>query len=1024
MNSPLPTLYLVLLVVNCVISIGLAYQRWRGQYAPLTLTFVGIMTLTVVWSAAQFSELISITYEAKYFWIRVQAVGAMGLAVTWYLFVLRQTGRIHSFAWQRILLLYAIPLLSMFLAWTNEFHQWIWQDLTIVSIGSFSTIRYMFGSWFWVQLAYSYVILALTIGVLIDTFRSSVVAYKQQAWVLTAAMSTPWVVNGLFFTEITPFDFTPVATMVSGLILVWGTRRVQLLDLMPIARNMVMEGMQDGVIIVDRYKRVVDVNPAGQKLINIPIDELIGQPVEKVAEEWPEDISWPQATHATTRAYLNIQSNDDLHSLDIEISPLFTWRRAPVGYLVVLHDVTQRHRETQLLNSEKDVLQLLADGAPLETILTTLIHALETQFPAMKGAIYLLSENKRKWQLGAAPTLPPAYVAHLDDVAVEDSTNCRIAVQTKEPVVTVDISADPIWSEMRELPLSYGLRACWSIPIISSDGEVLGSWAIYHQQPHIPMQDESRILARLNPLASITIQRRQTKTTLDTVQQFNERLLASVRDGIIVYDKDLCYQLWNKTMVQMTGLSEAEMLGRRPVEVFPFLREAGVEALLQRALAGETVQMDDTHYTVPQTGKSGWYTARYAPHYNGEGDIIGVVATLTEVTERRNVEMALRQTQKLESLGVLAGGVAHDFNNLLTGMLAQMSLASIKLEANPNVQKHVKQAIMAANQAADLTRQLLAYAGKGQFQIESLNLNQIVEQNTTLLKTSIPKKVSLSLDMSASLPFVEADRGQIQQVVMNLVINGAEAIEPRSGRVQIRTSVSDGELKRGFTQFLPCEGEQQFVCLEVSDTGRGMDRATQECIFDPFFSTKTQGRGLGLSATLGIIRAHGGGLHLKSELDEGTTFRVFFPAGETNHNIGRHETGPLTALAPIKTDKPVVLVVDDEEPVRQAIQDILTAVGLQVMTATNGLEGLILFEQNQSEIGLVILDMQMPIMSGTEILTKLIKVAPDTKVLLSSGYTNVTLPPLDFMRTQIRFLQKPYRLENLVKAVRTFLQES
>lgn len=1022
MDNLYPIPYLMLLVINCAIVVSLTYRKWRGHYASLTLTFIGIMALTLLWSVGQFFELVSSSLEAKFFWVKVQAVGGMGLSVTWYLFVLRQTAQMRSFDWQRVLTFYLLPMVSLLLAWTNEWHGLVWAEVMVVDVGMLSAIEFTFGAWFWVQLAYSYIILALTVGLLFDTFRSSVAAYQRQAWVLSGAMFLPLLTNGLYFLAVTPFDFTPLATMMSGLVLVWGVQRVRLLDLMPIARNVVMEGVRDGVIIVDSRQRIVDVNPAGQHFLNSDIDTLIGHPIETILTNWPSDIHWPQLAHTPTRAHLTQQNDQERHNLDIEISPLYTWRKQPVGYLVVLHDVTQRYREEQLLNSEKQALHKLANGEPLEAVLTSLILALESQFPAMVCSIYLLDAIKQNWRLGAAPSLPLAYVNTLDGMAIDDCASCRVAVRTGEPAITVDISTDPLWQEICDLPLGYNLRACWSTPIISSEGEVLGSWAIYHHTPHIPTDDETQVLERLIPLTSIAIGRRLTETTLGNVLHFNETLLASVRDGIIVYGLDLRYQLWNKTMETMTGIAAEDVLGRHPIEVFPFLRENGFAERMEQALIGEQVKLDDAEYKIPETGLTGWYNALYAPHYDSAGEIIGVVATVQEVSERRNVELALRQTQKLESLGVLAGGVAHDFNNLLTGMLAQMSLTSIKLGEHSPLQKHVKQAVMAANQAADLTRQLLAYAGKGQFRVEALNFNKIVTQNTTLLKTSISKKVSLGLNLDSDLPLVEADRGQIQQVVMNLVINGAEAIELAAGRVGLRTWVSDGRLAGGFRQILSCGEGQAFVCLEVSDTGRGMDSATQERIFDPFFSTKTQGRGLGLSATLGIIRAHGGGLHVRSVVGEGTTFRVFFPAGASTSIYPTQETGPMIALAPIKTDKPLILVVDDEEPVRQAITDILTAVSLTVMTATNGLEGLHLFEKNQAHIGLVILDMQMPIMSGTEILAEIRHLAPDTKVLLSSGYTSLALPQEDSTSQHLEFLQKPYRLEELIDKVRSMLQ--
>ncbi len=257
-----------------------------------------------------------------------------------------------------------------------------------------------------------------------------------------------------------------------------------------------------------------------------------------------------------------------------------------------------------------------------------------------------------------------------------------------------------------------------------------------------------------------------------------------------------------------------------------------------------------------------------------------ITAVVRDITQRLDAEEALRRSQKLESLGVLAGGIAHDFNNFLAGMLGQISLARAKLSLDNPAYKHVEKAITSATRAADLTRQLLAYAGKGNFQVSRVNINDLIRDNMNLLETVVPKQVMLTYELSADLPLIEADIGQIQQVVMNLIMNAAEAIGAKNGNVRVQSylhlatdvltevsMIGVGQLATG-----------PYVCIEVIDEGEGIDKKVIERIFEPFFSTKGYGRGLGLSATLGIIRAHKGGLQVESQVGRGSTFRVYLPA--------------------------------------------------------------------------------------------------------------------------------------------------
>jgi signal transduction histidine kinase/CheY-like chemotaxis protein len=399
-----------------------------------------------------------------------------------------------------------------------------------------------------------------------------------------------------------------------------------------------------------------------------------------------------------------------------------------------------------------------------------------------------------------------------------------------------------------------------------------------------------------------------------------------------------------------------------------------------------------------------------------DGDRRAIQFNMRDITERKRFERELQETQKLESLGLLAGGIAHDFNNLLTGILGNASLAFLETSADEPARARLREIVDACERAGFLTRQLLAYAGKGRFVVSKIDLGDFVQEISTLVRTSIPRTIDLRLERSPNLPPIEADTVQIQQVVMNLVINGAEAIgESTPGRVTIRTSVREiGEHDAAeFFQGDPA-APGAYVQLEVTDTGQGMDEATKVRIFDPFFTTKFTGRGLGLAAVLGIIRAHHGALRVYSTPGKGSTFLILLPAS------GGHAAGP-TAVAPDSTltipAGSVALVIEDEVSIRMLAENVLTRAGIRVLLAKNGKNGVEMFREHNQEISVVLLDLQMPVMGGDEALAVLRQINPDIPIILSSGFDESEAERRFAALKPEHFLQKPYTAARLADAV-------
>ena len=415
------------------------------------------------------------------------------------------------------------------------------------------------------------------------------------------------------------------------------------------------------------------------------------------------------------------------------------------------------------------------------------------------------------------------------------------------------------------------------------------------------------------------------------------------------------------------------------------------------------------------------FISRGVPLVDRDGLITEWIGTVVDVDERKRLEEQLRHAAKLESLGVLAGGIAHDFNNLLTGIMGNASIALDTFQLRSVEEHAILERIMAASEAAaHLTRQMLAYSGKGSFQSLEVDLSETVQSISALVESSVPKNVRVRLELERDLPRIEADPGQLQQIVMNLIINGAEAVPERAGGIVVvrtGTQIVNEEHAHNFgDNYNLVPG--LYVSLEVDDNGAGMDDQIKQKIFDPFFTTKTQGRGLGLAAVLGIVRGHKGALRVRSEAGRGTTFRLLFPVAKP-----RARQAGIKPLSDSKARGGSILVIDDEAVIRDTIRAVLAQRGYNVSMASGGPEGIEIFRRDCNEIRLVILDLTMPRMTGEETLRTLRVIRPSLPIILSSGYNQVEATRRFVGKGLVSFLQKPFTAGQLIDSVRSALSE-
>ena len=526
------------------------------------------------------------------------------------------------------------------------------------------------------------------------------------------------------------------------------------------------------------------------------------------------------------------------------------------------------------------------------------------------------------------------------------------------------------------------------------------------------------VASQTRELSRELAERRRIEQALRTSEDMARAVLNAASESIFLLDRKGVVLDINEAAIRRLGVADS-FVGKRLLDYFPpELAEARRQKVVKALETRKPVRFEDERDGI-------FFQTTVCPIFDENGEVSRIAVYAKDVTEskqaeadRARLEAQVMHAQKLESLGVLAGGIAHDFNNLLMGILGNTDLVLDDLPAGTPARESLHEIQTAANRAADICRQMLAYSGKGRFVIQSLDLSDLLGEMTQLLAVSVSKQAVLHYDCDPELPPVEGDAAQIRQVIINLVTNASDALGESNGNIWIRTGVQHCDRRYLRTTDLGADlPEGAYVYLEVADDGCGMDEQTRQRIFEPFFTTKFPGRGLGLAAVLGIVRGHQGTLQVKSVPGHGTTFRVMLPVTENPDEVylaGRSSTEETPARGK-------VLLIDDEDAVRALAARMLQRLGYKVITAADGSQGVERFREHRNEIVAVLLDMTLPRMSGEETLRSLQDVAPDVRVLLSWGLKATELPAGLAGRGRVGLVRKPYQMAALGRKLQEIL---
>ena len=503
--------------------------------------------------------------------------------------------------------------------------------------------------------------------------------------------------------------------------------------------------------------------------------------------------------------------------------------------------------------------------------------------------------------------------------------------------------------------------------------------------------------------------RQVTKELLSNKRHY-EAILESMDEGILEITADATIIRTNKAAVSMADISEENLLASNFIELFNETDREKVRKLIKSN--GTSLHSDERKSTVSLNSKK--VELRIVPLKEEKTKTTLVV--LNDVTKQKLIEEQIRHTKKMEAIGTLSGGIAHEFNNLLMGIQGNTSLMLLNTKSDDTHYNRLKNIENLIQSGSKLTSQLLGYARKGRYQISPIDLNTLVK-DTSYIFAKTKKEIVINQELSTDLHLIEADRGQIEQVLLNLYINAADAM-PAGGKLTITTANVTHE-NMGDGPYTPRPGN--YVMLVITDTGIGMDKKTCERIFDPFFTTKEpgSGTGLGLASTYGIIKGHRGYINVESGKGKGTTFKIYLPASKTV--VRNYET--VASEEQLLAKHETILLVDDEELIREVSREMLEAVGYNVLSAGSGKEAVNVYKKHQDTIDLVVLDLIMPEMGGGQVYDRLKEINPGVKVLLSSGYS-INEEAMSIMKRGCDgFIQKPFRIINLSQKIQKILDK-
>ncbi len=633
----------------------------------------------------------------------------------------------------------------------------------------------------------------------------------------------------------------------------------------------IVQSAMDAIISVDADQRIVLFNPAAERMFQYRAEDALGEKLDRFIPErfrtaHREHIRHFGQTNVTTRRMGQLGKISGLRADGEEFPLEASISQVEIGgkklFSVILRDITQRVRAEELAAGQKAILEMMVTGMPLPDILSQICLMMEARSPGMTCSILLLEGTRL--HLGAAPHLPEGYNQAIDGLEIGSSVgSCGTAAFRKEPVFVTDIPTDPLWADYRKLAKTYGFRACWSTPIVSSRerGMVLGTFAMYYRDSRSPKEEDHRLIEMATNLAGIAIERKRGEEALKRERDFIAAVLQTAGALVVVLDTEGRIVRFNRACEQASGYRFDEIKGQR---VWDFLlvpeEMEGVKAAFEDLW---TKGLPNTHenFWVRKDGERRRIVWSNTVILNLRGSVEHVIATGLDVTEVKQMQEQLRRTERLAELGTLASGMAHEIGTPMNVIQGRAEYLLQRTTEEP-IKKGLATIIAQVERITKIMNQLLTFARRRPIERKPMDLKKTIADCLDIVQERLKQhRVEVETSYAEPLPLVHADPDQMSQVLLNLVLNAIQAM-PEGGRLS-----------------LALEPEGPGMKLSVADTGSGMPAETLNKIFDPFFTTKDVGAGTGLGLTVvhGIVEDHGGAIHVYSVPGRGTTFTIHLP---------------------------------------------------------------------------------------------------------------------------------------------------
>ncbi|WP_241127974.1 GAF domain-containing hybrid sensor histidine kinase/response regulator [Novosphingobium terrae] len=686
-----------------------------------------------------------------------------------------------------------------------------------------------------------------------------------------------------------------------------------------------------------------------------------------------------------------------------------------------------RDHAAALSAAQARILELAVQDGPLQATLEAIVRAVESLSDSgVMASILLLDEDGVHLRHGAGPSLPAAYNALIDGIVIGPTVgSCGSAIFRQEPVFVADIASDPLWTDYRDLAMGHGLRACWSLPIRSAHGKILGTFAMYYSEPREPVSADLEIVDFVVRTAGVVLARARSEAIIRHSEARYRQIVEGAEDfAIVSLDQSGVITGWNSGAEHLMDWNPQEALGQHACLFFT-AEDQAADAPAREMQQADTygrgiderwhVRKDGTRFwgsglTMPLAGREGGYVKMFRDRtreHEAEEALRELNATLEArvceaVTEREMAQEALRQSQKMEAMGQLTGGVAHDFNNLLTPIVGSLDLLQRRNVGGEREQRLIAAAVQSAERAKTLVQRLLAFARRQPLQSVSVDVAKLVHGMGELVESTTGPQIKVVVEAADDLPPAKADLNQLEMALLNLSVNARDAM-PGGG--MLRISAGAEVISTGHRSGLR---PGRYVCLSVADTGSGMDEATRARAVEPFFSTKGigKGTGLGLSMVHGLASQLGGGLTIQSRPGLGTNIELWLPVSDEDvQPVALPKSVGDIAL------RGVALLVDDESLVRMSTADMLCDLGYAVEEADCAEEAVRILATG-APFDVVITDHLMPGMTGVDLARHIQSTRPHVPVLLVSGYADAEGVDSDLPR-----LTKPFRKDDLAAAL-------